>query len=397
MTPASAPARLSKPRSSYLGITAKSLQKNGLSRRDRYAMQQAAGRLLFDTTAGKRQPHRVVHCNRSIKGDGVMVYRSASGSRFAGLTTCGSGWVCPVCAAKIAEKRREELTRAVVAHTKAGGMVYLMTGTFPHQWGDDLEMLNERLDLIRNRWRGSAAFKGLPKIGAVASLEVTHGENGWHPHVHLLVFVDRALTVPEKDKLVSMWAKQSIKAGVACDKLNELIEHGLDIRGGEDAAAYVTKYGREEEWGLSSELTRAHSKTAKAGNLKPFGLLALATNGDAEAGRLFTVFAEAFKGKRLLTWSPGLKKRFGIDEVEDEDLADSEEHEETQVAWLQPEQWRIVLSRDARAELLHFVHEYLDGVDNTQAEVDDFVQSLASRPRSSSGWHWQPMERRWLH
>ena len=335
---------------------------------------------------------------RSIRGEGVNVYRSAQGARFAGLTTCGSGWTCPVCAAKIAEKRRDELTRAVVAWTKQGGSVYLMTGTFPHQWGDDLDMLNERLDVIRNRWRNSSAFKKLPKAGAVTSLEVTHGDNGWHPHVHLLVFLERPLTMPERDALVGMWAKQSIKAGIDSCKLADLIDHGLDIRGGEDAAAYVTKYGREEEWGLSSELTRAHTKTARAGNLKPFGLLSLATAGDVVAGRLFQEFAEAFHGKRLLNWSPGLKKRFGIDDLEDEALADAEEApEEVQVAWIQPDQWRIVLSRDARSELLNFVSEYLDGVEDTQSEVDAYIQALATRQRTSSGWHWQPMQRRMLH
>jgi hypothetical protein len=38
-------------------------------------------------------------------------------------------------------------------------------------------------------------------------------------------------------------------------------------------------------------------------------------SSDKEAGRLFVEFAEAFKGKRQLTWSPGLKRRFGIGEV----------------------------------------------------------------------------------
>lgn len=390
--------RASAPRDHSLGNDAVSLHKTSFRKANRYALQQTAGRLLFDTAAGKRQKHRVVHCMRSIRGEGVSLYRSANGARYGGLTTCGSGWTCPVCAAKIAEKRREELTRAVVAWTKQGGSVYLMTGTFPHQWGDDLELLNERLDTIRNRWRNSRTFKALPKAGAVTSLEVTHGENGWHPHIHLLVFMERPLTVPERDALVGMWAKQSIKAGVESCKLSDLIEHGLDIRGGEDAAAYVTKYGREEEWGLSSELTRAHTKTAKAGNLKPFGLLSLATSGDVVAGRLFTEFAEAFHGKRLLNWSPGLKKRFGIDDLEDEALADADDApDEVQVAWVQPEQWRIVLSRDARGELLNFVSEYLDGVADTQAEVDEFIRSLSTRQRTSSGWHWQPMQRRVFH
>lgn len=390
MRPHAEPRR-PETRGYYLGNTTVSLQKSGLSRRDRNALQQTAGRLLFDTAAGKRQKYRVVHCGRSIIGEGVGIKRSAVGARYTGLVSCGSGWTCPVCAAKIAEKRRDELTRAVVAWTKSGGSVYLMTGTFPHQWGDDLEELNSRLDRIRNRWRNSSAFKKLPKAGAVTSLEVTHGENGWHPHVHLLVFLDRPLTMSERDALVSMWARQSIKAGVESSRLSDLIEHGLDIRGGEDAAAYITKYGREEDWGLSSELTRAHAKTAKGAHLKPFGLLSLANAGCAVSGRLFVEFAEAFHGKRLLNWSPGLKKRFGIDEVEDEDLPDEELPEEVSIAWIKPEQWRIVLSRDARSELLAFVVDYLDGLDNKQAEIDEFISALARRPRSSSGWHWQPM------
>lgn len=404
MTQTVSPGRTEHPRLS-LGNSAKSLHTAGASaskaKSVRFSMQHAAGRLLFDPQGGKRQRFRVVHCLRSIKGEGVAVMRQAdtARTRYGSLTTCGSGWVCPVCSQKIAEARRKELSEALVRHVTGGGHVHLVTYTFPHDSTEALADSMARLAKARQRFKNSRDYKALAddagRIGSVTSLEVTHGANGWHPHLHELIFVGRELDGETKAKLVKRWVNCLLKEGLGLgSQLQDMIDHSLDIRGGEDAAGYVTKYGREEAWGLTSELTRSHAKEGRGDHVKPFGLLQRYMQGDERAGALFAEFAESTHGKRLLTWSPGLRKRFALaEDRSDEDIADEERPYEDMVAWINPDQWKIVLAHNARADVLNLAREF-EGDKGAQAAIDEYINTLASMRPISSGWHWQPMQSR---
>ena len=144
---------------------------------------------------------------------------------------------------------------------QGGGQVQLMTLTFPHEADWPLGDLLKRFDRARNRFTNSRAFKKIlgnegsaSCIGRVTSLEVTHGVNGWHPHLHVLLFLGRDLSTHETDTLKKMWVNHLFKVGLGeAAKLTDMMAHALDLRGGEDAAAYIVKYGREEDWGRSEE------------------------------------------------------------------------------------------------------------------------------------------------
>lgn len=421
----SAPGPAAGP-SNTLGNKAKSLHAAREARRDQdsrpvrapvsqakriaYDLRQVAGRLLFDASAGKRQPHRVCHCGRSLKGTEAAVYRAPDGSRarIAGAVTCGSGWTCPVCAHKVGEARRLELEAANVAWARAGGVAHLITLTFPHEADQPLAELMERFDLARQRFRNSRTWKAILHagkgaagcIGSVSSLEVTHGKNGWHPHLHLIAFTARPLTAAEIEDLTRAWVNTLIRSGLA-GNLTDMMARALDVRGGADAAAYITKYGREEAWGISSELTATHAKAAADnGHRKPFGLLMDAAAGDARAAGLFRDFASVFHGRRLLTWSPGLREWFGLgSDLEDEEIADAADTVEASqfVGALTAEQWKTVLSRNAVAELEEYAAASCVNPDTGQADLDEWVAWVGERPRASGGWFWTPMQRRWIN
>ena len=97
---------------------------------------------------------------------------------------------CPVCAAKIAERRRVELLDAMEMHKAQGGAVSLLTLTTPHQRGDNLAVLLAQqgkalVGFLKDR-AVVAVFAEMGWIGQVRALEVTHGRrsdrnNGWHP------------------------------------------------------------------------------------------------------------------------------------------------------------------------------------------------------------------------
>ena len=127
--------------------------------------------------------------HRAHRRSGLEVQGPPHGQLW-GLQTCGSVWTCPVCAAKIAERRRVELLDAMEMHKAQGGAVSLLTLTTPHQRGDNLAVLLAQqgkalVGFLKDR-AVVAVFAEMGWIGQVRALEVTHGRrsdrnNGWHP------------------------------------------------------------------------------------------------------------------------------------------------------------------------------------------------------------------------
>lgn len=385
-----------------------------------YDLRRQSGRLLFDPEAGKKQKHRVCHCGRSLNGNFLSVWRAEDGSRarVTGAMSCGSAWTCPICAFRVGTGRQAELSYANVAWVKAGGFVHLLTLTFPHAADEPLADLLAAFDKARQAFRNRAGWKSILGadgdagcIGTVSSLEVTHGVNGWHPHLHVLAFVRRPLRDDEIERLQATWVKVLLKFRLgSIGQVTDMMEHALDVRGGADAAAYITKYGREEMWGMSEELTISHAKEAKGEHLKPFGLLRVSMERDDEgrptdaarrSAALFREFADAFHGKRLLTWSPGLKEWFGIADLDDDALADDEADRVECgqcVGVLNQDQWRVVVSRNAEAELEDYAATWCGGEaqEDRQKLLDEYIEGLRLKPQRSAGWYWNPMRRR-LH
>jgi len=369
----------------------------------RYSLQRTAQGLLYDRDAHKQ--HRTCSCSRNVASDGVPVYRAADGTdaRFGNLLTCGSVWACPVCSAKVTEKRRAELQAAInswVAYHD--GKVLLMTLTFPHEYDMPLAELLEKFGKALTKFKNSRAYKRTfgtldkpgtyQRAGSVRSLEVTHGANGWHPHTHDLVFLkdDTILdNVRAMDELRNEWVYQLLMAGLGePGKMNDMLQHAFDLQGGDYAAEYVAKFGHEpklyDDWSAAREVTKGMSKIGGGAHATPFQLLAwYQQNGDVEAGALFREYVQHFDGKRMLSWSPGLKKHLALaeDEISDEELAQQDDPMpvEELVIRLDTDQWKLVLTRNARFELLFIAAKH------GEEGVIALLEELTERPASHSG------------
>ena len=410
----------------FLGISAKSVHKikpkintksSGMdNKKMRYELLGHAARIMDNRKGGKQ--HRVVGCSRNVASDGVVVYRAVTGenARFSNLMTCGSVWACPVCAAKITEVRRAELQQAINTWvSQHSGFILLMTLTFPHEADMPLAELLVKFKKALQGFKNSRAYKGLfgtPKhpgkynrAGSVRSLEVTSGLNGWHPHTHDLVFVKQdGLTndLNAIEELKQEWAKQLLKAGLGDNsQLNDMLEHGLDIRGGDYAAEYVAKFGSEpklyQSWSAASEITKQHAKIGGGESATPFMLLKWAGEGDPFSQAKFIEFVNCFDGKRMNFWSPGLKKLLAIDEIDDEAIAaidEPEKPEEELVIRLDELQWKLVLQTGARFEIL--AQAAARGVEG----VRELLEDLETRPKHHSPYfmtHSRPDVSRFYH
>lgn len=92
--------------------------------------------------------------------------------------------------------RRERLKAAMDLHLRAGRQLTLLTLTVPHDKSDSLEMVLDQLlgghrRLLNAGRTGVELRESLGIVGSERILEVTHGANGWHPHLHLVLAHDR--------------------------------------------------------------------------------------------------------------------------------------------------------------------------------------------------------------
>jgi hypothetical protein len=373
--------------------------------RARDELQRVIQGLLRDTG------HSVTTCQRNLQGTVVNIYRRPGiSASFSGVITCGCVWICPTCALPITERRRLELQLGIRRHAQEGGATYLMTLTVPHTRHIPLEVLDPLFTKALTAFKNCRTYKrllGTPekpgkyhRIGSVRSLEITFGPNGPHPHTHDLIFADPHLLEDyyALEELRQEWTRIVLKVGLgASNERADLLEHGFDLCGGDYAAEYVAKYGRQpllEGWGITDELTRSHSKTGtRVGHLTPFALARAYQQGDEEAGELFREYARIYAGKRMLSWSPGLKRRFGMEDPTDAELAQRPLVDEEPVCQLDVDQWRMVLSRNARGELKWWAA--MEGEPGVRA----FLDELSTRPRThqhqfDAQTRWRPHELR---
>lgn len=318
-------------------LTAAPETRRTLSRRERYRLRG----VLWDVSSIKR----VQGCGRwrqgrggeGTCGEGVGVYKSENGAYFEGLQTCGSVWACPVCAAKIRQRRAEELREALLRHLAAGGGVVTQVLTIPHDAGDTLE---RTFSLVQAGWKrlqqGRAWYTLKEKIGIVGtvrSTEVMHGPNGWHPHLHVLYLTERPLTAPERAWLESYQYKRWC-VHVDSEGFRKPMQRFCaveEVKSTEQVSDYLCKVASESGWDMPLEMTRHDLKEGRRGDDRkglrsPFQILKdFSQTGDMADLALWWEYEEVTRGRRSMSWSRGLKKSLLVEEKEDEELASEEE------------------------------------------------------------------------
>jgi hypothetical protein len=335
------------------------------SRIRRFELQRAAGKVL----AG----HRVGQCLRRPlpDRDPAIRRREDRSAYYQGLRTCGAVWVCPVCASKVSERRRVELRGAVDAWQASGGTVALLTLTLPHQAHERaFGLVDVLLAAYKRLWSGRGRLQLPELVGTVRALEVTHGANGWHPHLHVLFFFGAAAAEVVPMPSVVDTLRSEVLARWLALVPGSSSRHGVQVQDGSAAADYVSKWGKDPRWTLAEELTKANVKGARAvGGRAPFALLAAAAGGDALGGQLFREYALAFKGRHQLHWSKGLRAELGLGRARtDEELAATVDAADELLGSFVDTDWALIARREVRGPILEAAR--LDGWPAVVAMLD---------------------------
>jgi len=237
-----------------------------------------------------------------------------------GVVTCGSVWVCAVCAHKIAGVRRRQVRKLLLAHKNVGGAVYMATLTMPHHVYQNPKLLRQGISAaFRNVLLGRERVREWERagvVGFVRALEVTHGPNGWHPHLHVLWFFENNNPFAAAAFGKWLWRRWSRSIeGLGFGKCSRKAWRFDPVRTLEQAGEYVVKGG--EAW----EITHAHLKDGRDGHRSPFQILSdVCLHDPGSDGALFRQYAAAFKGAHQLTWSCGLRERYDFDDISDQEV-----------------------------------------------------------------------------
>jgi hypothetical protein len=302
--------------------------------------------------------HRTVGCTWIRVGDVSLVRpQKQSGYHYKGLATCGSVHACPICASKIQERRRQEVVLAIAYAAAINRAAYMASFTFPHRLDQPLSLLLNLQQKAIKRLREGRGYKALmtrcKSAGRIRTLEVTHGQNGWHPHTHELLFLDGKTPAPWiRQELALLWLKSCASVGLfrpGEDSEADFLRHSVDVRAGDEgAASYMAKMDDQSKWGLSHELTKSSSKQGRRAGSHPFRL----AEQDSTA-HLFVEYVWAMKGQRQLVWSRGLKDAVGVVEKTDQEIAQEEVVKVDDRIQVPNDAWCFVLGNDARWELTY--------------------------------------------
>ncbi|MFJ4008165.1 hypothetical protein ACIPWL_32625 [Streptomyces sp. NPDC090023] len=302
-----------------------------------------------------------------------------------------------MCEAVIRGQRAQDADKAITEHVRRGGMVLFVTLTVRHWSNHDLE------DLIRVQvrqvWKSllqgrkwARSEKGnlrnrLGVVGTIRVLEVTVGQiNGWHPHLHVAVFLggrqdpkpkrgsgekwdptvrEYFRPAPEDlDAFEAEWQAAWIDGVTAANPdYRPSKRDGVDfqrvytVKDAAKIGKYISKIQGTDvtsDWSVGAELARGDVKQARGGNMKAMdilfrlaalrgGQLAEDLPGWGSIDQCTVLWAEyelTTKGGQNMAWSEGLKRAYDIGTDENQDAADRQ----------------AVDAEDAGTALDHLVH-----------------------------------------
>lgn len=266
-------------------------------------------------------------------------------AHWKGLLRCGRAAVCPTCALQICSVRADEV-QAMVAHFGQERCL-LLTLTMKHEAGQRLKpMIAGLIDGWRRVARGEPWKRIVAEYGLhayVKAVECTHGNNGWHPHLHLVLVLNAE---PERKQIKAL--ERAIAARWQRMVVREL---GAEHEPTEYAGCDLRELKRTDYLAkLGFEVSAPPTKKAANSNRSPWEIAsALVENGLADDEELWHEWSMAMYGRHMQTWSRGLKAECGIDEQTDQEIVEQEDRDDVPI-WvpeggLPTRMWRQILHR----------------------------------------------------
>lgn len=275
--------------------------------------------------------NRTARCRRFRLHQTIQVMSDGESSWVSGVETCNNVWGCPICASKIQRKRAGLVDYAIDRWISYGparlgppnARAYMLTLTIRHARRHDLKRTSK---LVSEAW--SKMFEGregketrrlLGMAHYVRALEPTWGpENGWHPHLHIVLLTEGEISAETLQYLRERWAESVRNAGLDADGFHQEFQPNEE-RGAKLREIFQSRDGRYVSK-LFLELTAYETKDGRDGNLTWWQVAERAGDGDPQMAVVWRQAQSALYGRKQLTWSHGTADFFGIRHLVEEDI-----------------------------------------------------------------------------
>lgn len=319
------------------------------SKHESIALQNVVREILPDSRTSACLRHR-------LGGSAVSVSTTSRGNtRLGGLMVCDAAHICPVCHGRKMARDQQVTAHIVHDHYQDGGILVDSALTVPHQIGESLACVLDRLDAGWKQLRTPRIWKVLEQelgvIGCIRRLEVVLGANGWHPHFHVSFLCDAAHATEIKGH---SWrtALDDAFAIVSGAWRQAAAEAGITVS--EKAQAAVAIIGHVDAQKAVAYNMKNMGFCRKTDSLTPMDLLRVVAQVEDEAiartaKKLFAEYAVAIKGKHALspTGSARAAQRAAIEKVD----AAYEDAVEEQLGIVSPEAWSAIVKTGLRETL----------------------------------------------
>lgn len=193
-------------------------------------------------------PSRLRRCGIGRYSTEVKLLTAGEGAWFDGIVQCRSR-TCPPCFVARRFRAANEIAHVVTEREhETARQSFLATLTVRHSAGDPVSLTRDvrkvwRRMMQSRRWQ---TFKREHGVEWIAAEEVTRGEHGWHPHMHVLLMPRKAINTEDVYSAAFDWHgawSKLVEKYIGRDHVPTR-EHGCDLQPC-DSAAYLTKLGLE--------------------------------------------------------------------------------------------------------------------------------------------------------
>lgn len=325
---------------------------------------------------------------RSHSGLGVDVGKTSNGKlALRGVTYCHNHWACPSCTPRAMMAISKKLQAAYQMLRERGYEARMITFTVPHRirydqdinFGSNLDIMLHFLRTTYNSFLSGTLKHVRPNDCYTFQIfEVTHGINGWHPHIHAIYWLKKEewnAFIEKESALVESWHFHCTKIGkkmykdgmINYDEYEEIIEL---LPTPQNPGFYISKHTGEVAnyitnalGGLAHEVTSLHLKKARKGNLTIWQILDKAVKEDNDqCWKLFIEYALVTQGIQRWRFKRGFVTEIDnyMKEHPKPEISKKKPAEDaamvTQVAWFTRSQWQS-LNRKCKnfLQLLAFI------------------------------------------
>lgn len=228
-------------------------------------------------------------------------------------------------------------------------------------WEDTQDVYGAWVERIATSGKRKGQLVADKRVGWVRVVETTHGENGWHVHVHVALLVPGSTDDRAADDLgcsmFQVWRDALVRKGFAAP----LARHGgMHAKLWDGSTAVMGEYLTKNEYSADAsaaalELARGDLKVAREGHRTPFRILGdVLLMGEVADLELWKVWEQGSQGRRQMTWSVGLRGRLlpEVADLTDEELAEAADLAGDEVVVIASAGWAKVCRYGLAAQLL---------------------------------------------